>query len=291
MIEETPKKVAIRLSKQLAMAFGEKRFPINILDLAQQYSVDICPNNSKCALCTNKDCILKIESVFLSKNVDGILRKTPQGWIILYNKNIAYPGRINFTLAHEFGHYLLHREKFPNGLQCSKQDIMDGSIEAIVEKEANTFASFLLMPLDDFRKTASAYKFGVELFENLSRKYATSLTATILKWIEMTDQKAMVVFSDNGFILWCRQSQNLLKTKQVPYKIKCKEVPNISLTYKTYNGCDARHEKNQINVWWGKGLRSEEIVFKAPQFEAVISVILYEDIEIYQQEDFVFNRD
>lgn len=277
MINETPQKTAIRLSQQLAIAYGDKRFPINILEFAAQYSIDICPNKNKCIQCTNKDCIFCIKAIKLSDKVDGLLKKTSQGWIILYNENIKYSGRINFTLAHELGHYLLHRKKFPDGLQCSKQDIMKGNVNSIIENEANTFASYLLMPLDDFRKTASKYQFGVILFQNLANRYATSLTATILKWIDMTNEKAMVVFSDNGFILWCRQSKNLLKTKLVPYKFDCKEVPISSLTYRAYHGCDIQHEKEQHEIWWGKGLVSQEIVFKAPQLEAVITVLLYED--------------
>lgn len=274
---ETPQKAAIRLSQQLAIAFGKNRFPINISEFAIQYSIDICPDKNKCAQCTNKDCIFAIKAIKLSNKVDGILKKTQQGWIILYNENIKYNGRINFTLAHELGHYLLHRQKFPDGLQCSKQDIMKGNINSTIENEANIFASYLLMPLDDFRKTASKYKFGTMLFKSLANKYATSLTSTILKWIDMTNQKAMVVFSDNGFILWCRQSNNLLKTKSVPYKFNCEEVPYLSLTHRAYNGSNVQHEKNQHEIWWGKGLISQEIVFKAPQLEAVITVILYEE--------------
>lgn len=227
-----------------------------------------------------------IKAIKLSDKVDGLLQKTPQGWIILYNENIKYSGRINFTLAHELGHYLLHRKKFPDGLQCSKQDIMKGNVNSIIENEANTFASYLLMPLDDFRKTASKYQFGIALFQNLANRYATSLTATILKWIDMTNEKAMVVFSDNGFILWCRQSKNLLKTKLVPYKFDCEEVPASSLTYRAYHGCDIQHEKEQHEIWWGKGLVSQEVVFKASQLEAVITVLLYEDNDTPLDEEY-----
>ncbi len=280
MTNETPQKTAIRLSRQLAIVYGEKRFPINIRGFAAQYSKDICSNRNKCHQCTDKDCIFAITAIKLSDKVDGLLRKTPQGWVILYNENIKYGGRINFTLAHEFGHYLLHRKKFPKGLQCSKQDIMDGNANSEIENEANIFASYLLMPLDDFRKTASQYPFGVSLFQNLAVRYATSLTATILKWIDMTDEKAMVVFSDNGFILWCRKSKSLLKTKLVQYKFDCEEVPISSLTYRVYHGCDIQYEKDQHEIWWGKGLVSKEVVFKAPQLEAVITVLLYEDNDI-----------
>lgn len=37
------------------------------------------------------------------------------GWGIIYNSAISSPGRIYFTLGHEFGHYLLHRIAYPKG--------------------------------------------------------------------------------------------------------------------------------------------------------------------------------
>ncbi|MBW9242069.1 ImmA/IrrE family metallo-endopeptidase [Pseudomonas paracarnis] len=30
-------------------------------------------------------------------------------WMIAYNDQLESPGRIRFSLAHEFGHYLMHR--------------------------------------------------------------------------------------------------------------------------------------------------------------------------------------
>src|SRR3546814_9114430 len=47
-----------------------------------------------------------------------------RGWGIIYNDAITSKGRINFTLAHEFGHYLLHREAYPDGLECGAQDMV-----------------------------------------------------------------------------------------------------------------------------------------------------------------------
>lgn len=51
-------------------------------------------------------------------------------YVVLYNGDIAHPGRRNFTLAHEVGHILLEHEN-------------DGSDE---EAEANHFAAQLLLP-------------------------------------------------------------------------------------------------------------------------------------------------
>lgn len=192
MNEDSPQKVAIRLSQILNITKGDNHFPVDVTELALSYSKSTCLSND--------DCLIAIQGADLSNDVDGILEKTREGWVIIYNNSIKYSGRINFTIAHEFGHYLLHRNKYPNGLKCTKADIYNDSIKKTVETDANIFASYLLMPLDDFRKQSKLYSFSPALFENLAKRYNTSLTATILKWIDMTDKKAMAIFSDNGFI-------------------------------------------------------------------------------------------
>ena len=50
-----------------------------------------------------------------------------------------------------------------------------------VEAQANKFASFLLMPLDDFRQQISGQKIEMELLRHLSDRYEVSITAAILK--------------------------------------------------------------------------------------------------------------
>jgi len=47
-----------------------------------------------------------------------------EGWGIFYNSAIQSRGRVNFTLAHELGHYLLHRLAYPDGIRCGEQDVV-----------------------------------------------------------------------------------------------------------------------------------------------------------------------
>jgi hypothetical protein len=75
---------------------------------------------------------------------DGALVPAPKGqkgWGIIYNNAIKSKGRINFTLAHEFGHYLTHRLRYPKGIRCVQQDIVrwDSKYRQI-EQEARCFA-------------------------------------------------------------------------------------------------------------------------------------------------------
>lgn len=205
--------------------------------------------------------------------------------MIIYNDAIKYPGRINFTIAHEFGHYILHRKKYPHGLNCDKNDISRDDNVKSVEREANIFASYLLMPFDDFRETSRKYPFSIELFRALADRYKASLTATVLKWIEMTDKMAMAVFSDNGFIEWKKQSTPLLKKKIFSYKTESpEELPSTSLSARIDNNISEDHEKNQKNIWC-KNSFSEEIVFNAPHLESKIIIVLFKYFEASLEEE------
>ena len=110
-------------------------------------------------------------------------------------------GRRRFTIAHEFGHYLMHRSLFPKGLECNEEAVK-------LEAEADTFAAYLLMPLDDFRRQIPAD--ADPTLDDLSaaaERYGVSLIACVLRWLEYSTRCSMLVISRDGFILWARASE------------------------------------------------------------------------------------
>jgi hypothetical protein len=147
-------------------------------------------------------------------NFDGALIHGAKGWGIVYNKALRSPGRINFTLAHEFGHYLLHRIAFPEGLHCGQDDMVRwDSAYRQIESQANDFAATLLMPLNDFRRQIDAKaKPTLDDLGACAERYGVSLIAAALRWLEYTERRAVLVVSREGFILWARSSERALKT-------------------------------------------------------------------------------
>jgi hypothetical protein len=146
---------------------------------------------------------------------EGALVPNPKAkgeWGIIYNLSIKSKGRISFTLDHEFGHHLLHRNG--QAIFCSKRNMWTwDSAYAGREAEANRFASLLLMPLDDFGAQTSQFRRPtLNDFENLRDRYEVSLTAAVLKWLEITPRRAMLVVSNNGFIDWSWGSTPLFKS-------------------------------------------------------------------------------
>ncbi len=184
---------------------GSDRFPVRIKDIAKNFSLQKYPD----------DPISMIAGDNLP-GFDGALVRSPEGqkgWGIGYNNAIRSAGRINFTLAHEFGHYLLHRQQHPNGIECSQQDMVRWSEYREAEQQANEFAAGLLMPLDDFRRQISATaRPSLDQIGNCAERYDVSLIAATLRWLQYTSRRSILVVSRDGFILWARSSTPALRT-------------------------------------------------------------------------------
>lgn len=211
------------LSMVLRQVFaGEHRFPVK----PEEIALDLCrqrvPNEPITAI---KD--LKIEGF------EGTLVRHPKGhcWKIGYSSIGRSPERIRFTIAHELGHYLLHRQ-IKAKFECSELDMHDwDSVAHAMESEADVFASYLLMPLDDFRTQVQSNPVSIDLLKHCADRYGVSLMAAALKWIEIAPRRAVVVAARDGFLLWARsnkaalESGALLKTRVSPPR----EVPAGSL--------------------------------------------------------------
>lgn len=202
----SPMRWAIDISSVLNKVLGTEHFPIKVATIAQEYSHQLFPN----------DPITLIKGDALS-SFDGALFRAPsgaKGWGIIYNSAITSIGRINFTLAHEFGHYLIHRLAHPQGMRCGQQDVVRWeSTYRQLEHEANIFAAYLLMPLDDYRRQIdSSSAVDLDSIAHCADRYEVSLIAATLRWLEYTERRAVLVVSRDEFILWARSSKAALRT-------------------------------------------------------------------------------
>ncbi|WP_111308564.1 ImmA/IrrE family metallo-endopeptidase [Confluentibacter sediminis] len=111
-----------------------------------------------------KSCGVDVKPENLDVDVSGLFVIKQKGAYIRYNNNEA-PLRQKFTIAHEFGHFVLHKD---TPLFISKNDkIMYRNLESSTgeiqrEREANSFAASLLMPrkfiIEEINKTPKKIK-------------------------------------------------------------------------------------------------------------------------------------
>ncbi len=111
------------------------------------------------------------------KGADGRLAVFKNKSLITIRESILEKTKKRFVMAHELGHYELHRsEAFSKS--CTESDFYKWSIGNPMEVEANYFASELLMPEDLFNKITEGKDISRSLIEKLSREFNTSWTAT-----------------------------------------------------------------------------------------------------------------
>lgn len=90
---------------------------------------------------------IQLHAMFMAKD-SGRIRNRDGQYIIDYN--IFHPPTIQrFTIAHELGHYFLHRDRIDQSSEgLTDNAIYRSGLSTKEEIEANTFAADLLMPLD-----------------------------------------------------------------------------------------------------------------------------------------------
>ncbi len=188
------------ISRVAAAAFPNDPFPIRVTELAKLYSLQVDPG----------DPIREIKGANLPRFEGGLypVGSPRNGWCVVYNDAVVSTGRQRFTIAHEFGHWLMHRDLIPkDGISCDEDAVSHRSGHNDIEKEADTFAAYLLMPLDEFRRRipSDARPSLAQLFET-AEFFGVSPTAAILRWLEYTQIRAMMVVSIDGGMKWAKSS-------------------------------------------------------------------------------------
>jgi IrrE N-terminal-like domain len=274
----TAERWAFEITHLLNAVMGGERFPVDIPMIAKEYSSTKWPD----------DPIISVKGDNLPK-FDGALFKAPagkKGWGIIYNNAMGSLGRINFTLAHEFGHYLLHRLAYPDGFYCSQEQVAWDSEYGQIEHQANVFAANFLMPLDDFRRQIpERAKVDLDMISHCADRYRVSLIAAVLRWLHYTSKRAILVVSRDGYVLWARSSTPALKTGAY-FRTSAGpiEIPGASLAARQDLLVDGRTGvEHGAGVWLREPVR--EMTIFSEQYDFVISLLLLDDARPFAVEE------
>jgi len=131
-----------------------------------------------------KDYDIEILFLPLSESVSGAMkRKNKKGKpVIVVNSEETSEERKRFTMAHEFGHYIMH-SLLPQRIDRHKiyfRDTNSSTGEDIKEIQANQFAAEILMPINSLKKDYyenSSLIIGdnpSKLIKKLAKKYKVS---------------------------------------------------------------------------------------------------------------------
>lgn len=164
---------------------------------------------------------LSIETIIESKNImiredplegaDGRILMKGDRAVITLNSQINYAPKKRFILAHELGHFELHRH-LKKGYSDNDETLNHWyqSTYANEELEANEFAAEFLMPTELFRKECERKKFDHKVIEHLASRFQVSKTAALLKFAKNGNgnHPIFLVCCQDNIMRWFKKSDD-----------------------------------------------------------------------------------
>lgn len=164
------------------------------------------------------------------EGVSGMLLRHGNSFGILYATHVQSEGFHRFSIAHELGHYFLdgHIDQvLRDGVHASRAGYASGDQ---YELEADHFATGLLMPAALFRRELNRHDAGLEAIELLAGVCQTSLTATAIRYAELTKDAVAVVMSTGLSIDFCFLSDTMKSLRQLTWLRRGASVPRNTVT-------------------------------------------------------------
>ncbi len=188
------------LADEFRLAHGQVEFPVDVNALAAAEEISV------------------LEGEF-GKSFDGRIefrQEVGGGRFYLFHAGVNQPerpvGRVRFTIAHELGHYVLpeHRARLLAGqAHVSRTDFYS---EKQTEREADAFASCLLLPRDLLLQEVRRRRGLLTLSEIMvlaKNRFLTSATSTALRYCSLSPEPCAAVLSENGRVIYAAISKDM----------------------------------------------------------------------------------
>lgn len=191
------------------------------------------------------------------KGAQGQLIRHRNRGIVVISDTIEHLSQRRFVLAHELGHWEMHRDLLlPAHLDSEAEFLAWHSSHTRHEREANEFASELLMPEKYFKLECQKKKLSAQLINHLARTFNTSLSATAIRFALIGNEPVLIVFSIGGVIKWMHSSSDF---RFGTYE-KLQKPPVRSLTHKYYSTGVVTPEPETIlaETWFSNDWKAEQ---------------------------------
>jgi len=146
--------------------------------------------------------------------------------------------RARFTLGHELGHYYIneHRNALKKGLAPSHPSFCEYTSDLLVEREADHFASNLLMPRTSFMKEAKLSPRGLAGILSLAYAFGTSVTSTAIRYVKVEVEPCVVIKWQDGRFAWTWSSVEMHKARFRRPVVSARKLPSSSPTARALAG-------------------------------------------------------
>ena len=149
--------------------------------------------------------------------------------LMLLNQQIESQSRINFTLAHELGHYFIPEHMEPI-YACNIDELEPGNrtVNKKEEKEADLFASDLLLPSRFIEKKSNR---RLQDIISVAQTYNISIPAVAIRMMEYSYDNVAFVCCKNNKIEWYATSLGF-KEHLILKDLNRLSIPELSLMNK-----------------------------------------------------------
>jgi IrrE N-terminal-like domain len=162
----------------------------------------------------------------LGELYDGKLKfnKQKKRYLLFYNTKYdkwepdgRHHPRTRFSIGHELGHYFIdaHRKHLRDGgvAHPSRGEFLSGEQ---VEREADAFASSLLLPTHLAEPRLNSGELSIEKIDRVATDFRASLLCTAIRGVRLCDQPCAVAGLREGRIAWMFPSKRLIEAKCYP---------------------------------------------------------------------------
>jgi len=178
------------------------------------------------AIAASRDIEVKAKPA-TAEGVSGMLLRHGDVFGILYATYIPSEGFQRFSVGHELGHFFLegHIDHIlpEDGVHTSHAGFVS-------DDPYDQFAAGLLMPSVPFKRALARQESGLEVIESLAGLCRTSLTATAIRYAELTEDAVAVIISTGPAIDFCFLSDTMKSLPQIIWLRKGAPVPRDTAT-------------------------------------------------------------
>ncbi len=212
----------------------------------------------------------------LQKMDARLIRKGDKG-LIRIREDIPEKGRKRFAIAHELGHWELHKD-ISQLFTCTEKDFMAKYKGSPEEIEANYFAVSLLMPEEHFKAYSQGLPRSLATFSQLADYFMASLTATARRYTELSEDYCAIVCSEEGKVRWWQGSPNFEACFWISPGNKLDNNTVAGELFNERGQIDTKPEKVDISAWSEKndcrGQKEfiEESIYM-PRYKKVFSLL------------------
>ncbi len=192
------------LSKNIAQAieivasFSGNRVPVDLMLICKELDIKV------------------IDDKQLDK--DGYLICRNGKKIIFVNSLIRNRHRRNFIIAHELGHFLLHRDQLYSCDAISESTTQFVN-NALQEKEANAFASELLVPHDELIKHLPIGPIDFSTVFKIAEAFDVSVTHAAMQAVQASNAESEILICyDKQRRKWYATADRYVFSSMVPFQ-------------------------------------------------------------------------